>query len=108
MYILNKYPFFFFFCTFWTSTHFNIFHLLLAQLAWGVEYADCMSAENKTPSNECSWYDTKPSDNEAPVILVLRGMWSTPSLPSFPGPLWAGLVAPDRVLSMGQIEVFDI
>ena len=34
-------------------------------------------------------------------------MWSTPSLPSFPDPLWPGVVAPDRDLSMGQIELFD-
>ena len=32
-------------------------------------------------------------------------MWSTPSLPTLPGPLWPGVVAPDRVLSMGQIEL---
>ena len=32
-------------------------------------------------------------------------MQSTPSLPSLPGPLWPGVVAPDRVLSMGQIEL---
>ena len=31
-------------------------------------------------------------------------MQSTPSLPSLLGPLWPGVVAPDRVLSMGQIE----
>ena len=28
----------------------------------------------------------------------------TPSLPLLPGPLSAGVVAPDRVLSMGQME----
>ena len=28
------------------------------------------------------------------------GMWSTPLLPSLPGPLWPGVVAPDRALSM--------
>ena len=31
-------------------------------------------------------------------------MRSTPSLPSLPGPLRPGVVAPDMVLSMGQIE----
>ena len=41
-------------------------------------------------------------------MLKLWGMWSIPSLSSFPGPLWLGVVAPDRVLSMGQIELFDI
>ena len=32
-------------------------------------------------------------------------MQSTPSLPSLPGPLWPRVVAPDRVLSRGQIEL---
>ena len=38
-------------------------------------------------------------------MLELWGMQSTPSLPSLPGPLWPGVVAPDRALSMGQIEL---
>ena len=38
-------------------------------------------------------------------MLELWGMRSTPSLPSFPGPLWPGVVVPDRILSMGQIEL---
>ena len=41
-------------------------------------------------------------------MLKLWGMQNTPSLPLFPGPLWPRVVAPDRVLSMGQIELFDI
>ena len=44
-------------------------------------------------------YDTKQSDGEAP------GMWSTPSLPSLPDPHLPRVVAPDWVLSMGQIEL---
>ena len=35
-------------------------------------------------------------------------MRSTPSLPSLAGPLWLGVVAPDRALSMGQIELICI
>ena len=35
-------------------------------------------------------------------------MQSTSSLPSLPGPLWPEVVVPDRVLSMDQIEMFDI
>ena len=31
-------------------------------------------------------------------------MQGTSSVPSLPGPLWPGVVAPDRVLSMGQIN----
>ena len=38
-------------------------------------------------------------------MLELWGMRNTPSWPSLPGPLWPGVVAPDRVLSIGQIEL---
>ena len=41
-------------------------------------------------------------------MLKLWEMWSIISLPLLPGPLWPGVVAPDRVLSMGQIELFKI
>ena len=34
-------------------------------------------------------------------------MWSTPSLPSLPGLLWPGVIAPDRVIARGQIKLFD-
>ena len=40
-----------------------------------------------------------------PVILKLWVMQSTLSLPSLSGPLWPGVVAPDKVQSMGQIEL---
>ena len=55
----------------------------------------------RPPPNECPEYDTKQSDGEVPVILELWGMWSTPSLPLTPGPLWPGVVVPNRVLFMG-------
>ena len=48
------------------------------------------------------------SDGEAPVMLDLLGMQSTPLLPLFSGPLCPRVVVPDRVLSIGQIELFDI
>ena len=38
-------------------------------------------------------------------MMELWGMWSTPLLPSLPGLLWPGVVAPDKVLSMGQKEL---
>ena len=53
------------------------------------------------PPNEFPWYDTKQSDGEVPVMLEIWWMRSTPSLPLLPGPLWPGMVAPDRALSMG-------
>ena len=55
-----------------------------------------------------SWYDTKQSDGEAPEMLELWAMQSTRSLPSHSGRLWPGVVAHKKVLSMGQIEMFDI
>ena len=67
--------------------------------------------KGKTPStlaNECSGYDIIQSDGEPPVILELWGMWSTLSLPLLPDSLCPEVVAPERVLSISQIELFDI
>ena len=50
----------------------------------------------------------KKSDGTVPVMLELWEMRSTPSLPLLSGPLFPGMVAPDRILSMGQIKEFDI
>ena len=41
-------------------------------------------------------------------MLELWGMWSIPSLPLLSDTPWPGVVALERVLSMGQIELFDI
>ena len=57
-------------------------------------------------ANECPRYDTKQSDGEA-LVLELYGLSSTPLLPLLPGPFWSRMVVPDRVLSMGQIEMLD-
>ena len=83
---------------------FNCAHKrFIAQLAGAVEYTDCFSAEGLDPLNRCPGYDTKQSDGEAPVIIELRGMRSTPPLPLLSGPLWPGVVASERVLSMGLV-----
>ena len=75
---------------------------MIAQSAGAVEYTDCTSAEGwAPPPYECPRYDIKQSDGEVPAVLELWGMRSTSSLPSLPGPLWPGGVAPDRALSMG-------
>ena len=65
----------------------------MAQSARVVEYIDHISG-----------YDCKQSDGEAWVMLEL---WEILLLLP-PGPLWSGVVAPDRVSSMGQIKLFDI
>ena len=41
-------------------------------------------------------------------MLRFWGMGSTPSLPSLPGLLLLGVVAPDKDLSIGQLELFDV
>ena len=78
----------------------------------GLENSPTVSLQRvKTPPhthNECHRYGIKQSDGKALVRLELWGIWSTPSLPMLPGPLWPGVVASDRVLSVGQIELFDI
>ena len=57
--------------------------------------------KGKTPPQRVSWYDSKQSNGEVTVMLGVWGIQSTPSLPSLPIPLWPGVVAPDRALSMG-------
>ena len=76
----------------------------VAQSAGAVEYTNCFSAEGYDSPSECPEFDTKQSDCEASVMLEPWGMRTTPSLPSLPGLLWPGVVAPERVLSMDQIE----
>ena len=53
--------------------------------------------KGKTPPG----YNIKKSDGQALVLLQLF-------LPSLPGPLSSRVVAPERVLCIGQIELVDI
>ena len=62
---------------------------------------DYISAEGQDSLNKFPGYDTKQSDGETPDWE----MRSTSLWPSLPGPLSPGVVAPDEVLSMGQITV---
>ena len=39
-----------------------------------------------------------------PVMVELWGMRSTPLLATLPDPFWSGVVEPEGVLSLGQIE----
>ena len=56
--------------------------------------------------NKCPGYDINSADGEPPVLEIWR-MWSIPSLPLLPRPLWPGLVVPVMVLSMVQTEPFN-
>ena len=76
-------------------------HLYCSPVSWGCRTHQLHLCRGVRIPQWVSWYDTKQSDGEAPVMLKLWGMQSTPSLLFLPGPLWPGVVAPDRVLSMG-------
>ena len=73
--------------------------LLFCPVGWGCQIHRLLLC------NKCPVYDNKQSDDEVLLMLELWGMQSIRSLPSLPGPLWPGVVVPDRVLSMGQIEL---
>ena len=67
-----------------------------------------LSRRVSPPSNESPVYGIKQSEGEASVMLEHWEIWSTPSLPLLPDPIWPRVVALYRVLSMSQIELFDI
>ena len=92
----------FWYCRTWVLIHAWLSIIKLAQSA-GATLTAFLQRVN-TP-HECLEYDSKQSDGEVPVMLELWQMWSTSSLPLLPGPLWPRMVAPDRVLSMSQIEL---
>ena len=75
------------------------------QVGWGCRIHRLLLCRGVKPCNKCPGYDTKQSNGDVPVMLELWGMRSISSLPSLPGPLQSGVVAPDKVLSMGQIEL---
>ena len=75
---------------------------LLAQSAGAVEYTDYFSIEGYPP--KCV-LDMILNNSKVPRMLELWGMRSTPSLTSLPGSHLPGVVAPDRDLSIGQIEL---
>ena len=70
---------------------------MMLKSAGVAEYTDCISTEGYDSPNECPGYDTKQSDGKALIMLEVWRMQSTPSVPSLPGPLLHGVVAPDRV-----------
>ena len=60
------------------------------------------------PTKQVSGYDTKQSDCDVSQVTELWEMGITASFPSLPGPLWLVVVASDRALSMGQIELICV
>ena len=79
--------------------------LIFCWLEWQNTPITSLQSGKTSPLNKSPGHDTKQSDGEAPVVLELWEMQNTPSLPSFLGPLCPRVVAPDRALSMDQIEL---
>ena len=83
----------------------KILTVVLSPVGWGYRIHRLHLCRRVRLPQRVSWlYDTQQSDDEASEILELWGMRNTSSFPSLPGPLRPRVVAPDRVLSMGQIE----
>ena len=65
-----------------------VFILNFFPVGWGCRIHRLLLCRGVPPTpNECPGYDTKQSDSEVPAMLEFWEMWSTPLLPSLPGPL---------------------
>ena len=83
------------------------FNSVYCPVNWGctIHWLHLCRGVRPPPPNECPGYDIIQPDGEVPTVLEHWGMWSTLSLPLLTGPLWPGVVAPDRALSIGWIEL---
>ena len=86
----------------------SIFSFFYSPLSWGnrIDWLQRFSQLRPPSPNEFLGYDIKQSDSEGTALEFWR-MRISPSLPLLPGPFWPRVVAPDSVLSMGEIELFD-
>ena len=75
------------------------------QVGWGCRIHQLELYTGVNSPNNSPGYDTKQSDSEASVMLELWGMQITSSLLSLSVSLWSEVVEPDRVLSIGEIEL---
>ena len=77
----------------------------MTESAGAVEYTDCFSAEGNDFPIESLGYNSRQFDGQAPVMVEIWGIRSTPLLTAPPGPPWLEVVALGRVLSLGQKEL---
>ena len=56
--------------------------------AGAIEFTNCIFAAEEDSHSECPRYENMVSDDGAPVMLELLGIWSTP-FPSLPDPIQA-------------------
>ena len=98
----------FLFLSWWSA---NNVWFYLKTIAWGVLLGlqNTLTASLQKGTTPTSLLDiTQKSDSEAWVILELWGKRSTPSLPPLSSLPWPGVIAPDRVLSLSQIELNSV
>ena len=76
----------------WIAWNRNVFD---CPVCWGYRIHRLLLCRGLNPPHRMSWIWHKQSDGEVPAMLELWGMRSTCLLPSLPGPLWPGVVAPD-------------
>ena len=94
-----------FFLSFQTASIYLSIYLRLCLVGLGCRILRLNLCRGVTPPMSVLDMTPKQSDGEVRVMLKLCGMRSTPSLPSLRGPFWNGVVTPDRVPYMGQIEL---
>ena len=78
---------------------------------FAVEYIDYIFVEWWTPSSPVMSVQDMTLNHlmtRYHIILELWGKQSTLSFLLLSAPLWLGVLVPDRVLFMSQIELFDI
>ena len=80
---------------------------LSGPVSWGSRIHRLKLYRGVRPSyhKECPVNDTKQSDGPIQLMLEYWRMEWTSSLPLLSGPLWSGVLASDKALSMGQIEI---
>ena len=88
-------------------SYWNSYACFECLVAWGcrIDKPNLWKGTTSSLTNVCPRSHTEQSDSEVPIMLERWGTQSTPSLESRQVTLWPGVVAPDRVLSMGQKEL---
>ena len=80
----------------------NIPTYKMSSVGWGCRMHQLLLCREVTPLPRVSWIWHKTIWWRGSSNGEILGMQSTHSLPSHTGPLWPGLVVPDRVLSMAK------
>ena len=101
-------------CSLYIETSLRVIrcYFLWSPVVWGrrIHRLHLYRVVRPPPQQRAYCYDIKQSEDEVSVMQEHEAMWSTPSLPLSlpPGSLWPGVVAPIRVISVGQMKLVGI